>query len=313
MSIDREERPSSTLVSVAQVARHLGLRVETVKRLIGLRLLQVHQDLESGVTFVVRDSMHRAARWLSEMPDLMAEQRTVGDEAAAEAMGRLLTEEARRWSRPELRSRCSMTTERLQRAMPGDPDIGFALVDQRRGSVIAQFTDVETALRYALTLVGDFDPPWSERALDQVALVRFVPGQHATITILAEGSAILDVEVPDEFTAAERDEYRSIRLHHLADQDMDLSPAYAPLLRDLKDRLGHDRVNTVLWHPERFLPSEMTYPLDAAEARRVMIALGVAEADLTMPMGASDHGYYARDVVRAAHHSLFPGKFKRRR
>lgn len=113
-----------------------------------------------------------------------------------------------------------------------------------------------------------------------------------------------DPDTSPEFTEKEREEYRLIRLAHQDDTDMDLSPQYAPLLRDVQDRLG--AMYPRLYHPEQFLPGEVTYPLDAAEVRLVLIALGIPAADATAPPYVSDVGYFARDVVRAAYEALFP-------
>ena len=106
-----------------------------------------------------------------------------------------------------------------------------------------------------------------------------------------------------EFTEKEREEYRLILLAHREDEDMDLSPQYAPLLRAVQGQLG--AVYPRLYHPEQFLPGEVTYPLDAAEVRLVQIALGVPAADATAPSYVSDLGYFARDAVRAAYDALF--------
>lgn len=108
-------------------------------------------------------------------------------------------------------------------------------------------------------------------------------------------------------------------------------PRYAPLLESLKDRLGSRRVYDVVFHPEKFLPGEMTYPLSSDEAALLLAELlaGITEndRDITPPaawtlermiedgvlpptpqIGGGSlprNAYFARHVVAAAYRRLF--------
>ncbi len=140
-----------------------------------------------------------------------------------------------------------------------------------------------------------------------------------------------DRELRDDLSAEERTEYRMVREELQADSDMDMDPRYAPLLQSLKDRLGPRRVYEVVFHPEKTLPDETTYPLSSDEAALLLAELlkGITEndRDITPPaawtlermiedgllpptphIGGGSlprNAYFARHVVAAAYRRLF--------
>lgn len=140
-----------------------------------------------------------------------------------------------------------------------------------------------------------------------------------------------DRELRESLTAEERTEYRMVREELQADTDMDMDPRYAPLLESLKQRLGSRRVYEVVFHPEKFMPGEMTYPLSSDEAALLLAELltGITESDreVTPPaawtlermiedgvlpptpqIGGGSlprNAYFARHIVAAAYRRLF--------
>lgn len=130
----------------------------------------------------------------------------------------------------------------------------------------------------------------------------------------------------EELSSEERAEYRLVAEEIQADTDMDLDPAFGPLLTALKERLGARRVYEVVFHPEKTLPSEVTYPLVKDEAAALLAELlrgedvnapeawtldRMLEDDLlpaaprvgggSLPRSA----YFARHIVAAAFRTLF--------
>lgn len=131
---------------------------------------------------------------------------------------------------------------------------------------------------------------------------------------------------PEQLSENERAELRLVRQEHQADTDMDLDPAYKNALRALEDRLGARRVYNVLFHPEKFLADEVTYPLTNDEAALVLAELLKNESvtapgawtlermikDDLLPAAPQIGGgslprnaYFARHVVAAAYRTLF--------
>lgn len=134
-----------------------------------------------------------------------------------------------------------------------------------------------------------------------------------------------------DLSAEERVEYRKVREEIQADTDMDMDPRYAPLLEPLKDRLGPRRVYELVFHPEKVLPDEVTYPLSNDEAALLLAALlnGIKDDDreVTPPaawtlermvedgllpptpqIGGGSlprNAYFARHIVAAAYRALF--------
>lgn len=137
-----------------------------------------------------------------------------------------------------------------------------------------------------------------------------------------------ELDPKEDLNVDERAEYRKVREEIQADTDMDLDPDYAPLLQALRDRLGTRRVYELVFHPERTLPGEVTYPLDNAEAARLLTELleGQGEGitapaahtlermveDGTLPQTPQVGGgslprnaYFARHIAAAAYRTLF--------
>lgn len=120
----------------------------------------------------------------------------------------------------------------------------------------------------------------------------------------------------------ERREYRAVRREIQADLDMDQDPDFGPLLAALEEKLGQKRVYETVFHPERFLPNEVTYPISADEVAQVLKRLGVegleawtierlVDDGLLPPPPQAGGGslprnaYFARHVVAAAYRALF--------
>lgn len=133
-------------------------------------------------------------------------------------------------------------------------------------------------------------------------------------------------------TAEERVGYRTVREELQADLDMDLDPAYGPLLSAVKDRIGARRVYRIVFHPERVLADEVTYPLTRDEAASLLAELlhglkserggpvdspeawtldrmvkeGLLPQTPTIGGGSLPrHAFFARHVVAAAYRALF--------
>jgi len=136
----------------------------------------------------------------------------------------------------------------------------------------------------------------------------------------------------EELSDEERAAYRLIRAEHQADIDMDLDPAFAPLLAGLKGRLGARRVYELVFHPEKVLPNEVTYPLvkdevallleellrgakttvgeearaPAAWTLERMLEEGLLPAAAQIGGGSLPrNAYFARHIVAAAYRALF--------
>ena len=120
----------------------------------------------------------------------------------------------------------------------------------------------------------------------------------------------------------ERREYRAVRREIQADLDMDQDPDFGPLLAALEEKLGQKRVYETVFHPERFLPGEVTYPISADEVAQVLKRLGIegleawtierlVDDGLLPPPPQAGGGslprnaYFARHVVAAAYRALF--------
>lgn len=88
-----------------------------------------------------------------------------------------------------------------------------------------------------------------------------------------------DPEAFEQLTPEERMEQRVVREEIQADTDMDLDPAYSPLLRALNERLGRRRVYGLVFHPEQTLTGEVTYPLTNDEAASLLAELLEGEMD----------------------------------
>lgn len=137
-----------------------------------------------------------------------------------------------------------------------------------------------------------------------------------------------ELDPKEDLSVEERAEYRKVREEIKADTDMDLDPDYAPLLQALKDRLGARRVYELVFHPEKTLPGEVTYPLDNDEAALLLAELlkGQGE-DIAAPaawtlermveegllpqtpqVGGGSlprNAYFARHIAAAAYRILF--------
>lgn len=129
-----------------------------------------------------------------------------------------------------------------------------------------------------------------------------------------------------QLSEEERAELRRVREETQADTDMDLDPAYAPLLKALEERLGAHRVYDVVFHPEKVLEGEVTYPLVKDEAAALLTELlkgeGVSAPEAwtldrmikedLLPAAPQIGGaslprsaYFARHIVAAAYRTLF--------
>lgn len=130
----------------------------------------------------------------------------------------------------------------------------------------------------------------------------------------------------EELSDEERVEYRLVREEHQADLDMDMDPRFAPLLAALITRLGRRRVNELVFHPEKVLPDEVTYPLTKEEAATLLAELfrgervdapqawtldRMVKEDLlptTPQIGGGSlprSAYFARHIVAAAYRTFF--------
>ena len=140
-----------------------------------------------------------------------------------------------------------------------------------------------------------------------------------------------DLDPREDLTAGERAEYRVVREEIQADLDMDLDPGYAPLLKAINERLGSRRVYELVFHPEKVLPDEVTYPLSNEEAALLLAELlkgaeqdghqatpaaawtleRMVEEGLLPPTPQIGGGslprnaYFARHIVAAAYRALF--------
>lgn len=140
-----------------------------------------------------------------------------------------------------------------------------------------------------------------------------------------------DLDPKKDLSTEERAEYRTVREEIKADTEMDLDPRYAPLLEALTDRLGSRRVHERVFHPEKTLPGEVTYPLDSHEAALLLgeLLTGITEQGKGIASPAAwtlermvDEGllpptpqigggslprnaYFARHIVAAAYRILF--------
>lgn len=107
---------------------------------------------------------------------------------------------------------------------------------------------------------------------------------------------------------------------------MDLDPDFAPLLAALKKQIGERRVYEAVFHPEKVLPNEITYPLVKDEAAALLAHLFQGEKadapeawtldrmldDGLLPPALQIGGgslprnaYFARHIVAAAYRTLF--------
>lgn len=140
-----------------------------------------------------------------------------------------------------------------------------------------------------------------------------------------------ELDPREDLTPEERAEYRAVREEIQADTDMDMDPDYAPLLEALKERLGARRVYELVFHPEKVLADEVTYPLRNDEAAVLLAELlkGIKEngrevappaawtlermveerlLPTTPQIGGGSlprNAYFARHIVAAAYRSLF--------
>ena len=136
-----------------------------------------------------------------------------------------------------------------------------------------------------------------------------------------------EIDPREDLSAEERAEYRKVREEIQADTDMDMDPRYASLLEALKDRLGSRRVYEIVFHPEKVLPDEVTYPLGKDEAALLLAELLKGIKDVTPPaawtlermvedallppapqIGGGSlprNAYFAHHIVAAAYRTLF--------
>lgn len=125
-------------------------------------------------------------------------------------------------------------------------------------------------------------------------------------------------------TREEQAEQRWLSWNLRDEGTMELEEEMPSVLRRVREQVGERRVSDVIFHPERFLPGGVTFPLDLAEAGLLLAALFSQPddrpspwtlAEMTETLIASNplypfsrqplNAYYAATILYAAEQLLF--------